>query len=51
MALVEGKHIALWLPDGTVFGPSSLTGKPSTTNALERIATKLESAAVGQIEQ
>jgi hypothetical protein len=41
MVFVDKDQIALWMPDGTVFGPSSMTGRPSTPNALEKIGSAL----------
>ena len=33
--------LAAWMPDGTYFGPASVTGQPATPFALRRIGTRL----------
>ena len=33
-------QLAIWMPDGTCHGPASLTGRPPTLNALEKIRAK-----------
>jgi hypothetical protein len=44
MAFVVRKELALWMPDGTRFGPASLIGGPSTPHALLRIAQSVKNA-------
>jgi hypothetical protein len=44
MLVVFKDQLAIWLPDGTYYGPASLTGRPATPQALEKIARALRSA-------
>jgi hypothetical protein len=39
------KNVAAWMPDGTRFGPASLTGGPPSPNAAEVIGRALAEAA------
>jgi hypothetical protein len=41
MFFAFGGQIAAWMPDGTCFGPASLTGVPPTPDAAERIGAAL----------
>lgn len=45
MAFVFRGQIALWLPDGTRFGPPTLTGGPATPDALKKIGQALRVAS------
>jgi hypothetical protein len=38
-------QFAAWMPDGTVYGPSTLTGRTATPGALERLGKALRHAA------
>jgi hypothetical protein len=38
-------QLAAWMPDGTRWGPASLTGGPPTPQALEKIGHALRAAA------
>jgi hypothetical protein len=38
------KELAAWMPDGTRYGPASITGGPSTPGALDKIGRALEAA-------
>jgi hypothetical protein len=44
MAFVVRRELALWMPDGTRYGPESLIGGPSTPDALRRIAEFVKKA-------
>jgi hypothetical protein len=39
------KNVAAWMPDGTRFGPQSLTGGPPSPNAAEVIGRALAEAS------
>jgi hypothetical protein len=45
MFFVLREQIAAWLPDGTRYGPASITGGPETPDALTRIADALRKAS------
>jgi hypothetical protein len=45
MFFVFRDQVAAWLPDGTRFGPASITGGPTTPGALTRIAQVLREAS------
>jgi MoxR-vWA-beta-propeller ternary system domain bpX1 len=45
MVLAFHDELAIWLPDGTCYGPAWLTGRPATPNALEKIARALKRAS------
>ena len=47
MAFAYRDKLALWMPDGTCYGPASLTGRPATRGALEKIGHALWKAAQG----
>ncbi len=38
------QQIAVWMPDGTSYGPMSLLGRPATPHALEKIGVALRKA-------
>ncbi|MBK8207615.1 MAG: hypothetical protein IPK87_12635 [Planctomycetes bacterium] len=40
--------VAAWLPDGTRYGPSAVTGGPTTPGALQRIGAALQLAVKGR---
>jgi hypothetical protein len=44
MFFVFRNQVAAWMPDGTRYGPASLTGGPETPDAAERIARRLQHA-------
>jgi hypothetical protein len=44
MFFVFRNQVAAWMPDGTRYGPASLTGGPETPNAAERMAHRLQQA-------
>ncbi|MCA8945973.1 MAG: hypothetical protein KDB29_07085, partial [Planctomycetes bacterium] len=44
MFFVYRGTVAGWLPDGTCYGPSSITGKPTTPDALGKIGLALKTA-------
>jgi hypothetical protein len=39
------RQLAVWMPDGTCYGPTSLLGRPATPGALERIGAALRAAS------
>jgi hypothetical protein len=39
------RRLAVWMPDGTCYGPISLTGRHTTVNALEKIGRALRQAS------
>src|SRR5262249_24715110 len=45
MFFVFRNQFAAWRPDGTRYGPASLTGGPPTPDALERLARALQEAS------
>jgi hypothetical protein len=45
MFFIFRNEVAAWLPDGTRFGPASITGGPETPGALEKIARTLRQAS------
>jgi|GEM_PF-2009256 len=47
MAIALPHELALWMPDGTCYGSASLTGKPPTPGALEKIGRALWQASRG----
>src|SRR5262245_43165983 len=48
MAFAFRKDLALWMPDGTCFGPVGMLGHPPTVNALEKIGRALRAANQGE---
>jgi hypothetical protein len=46
MLFVFRKQLAAWMPDGTRYGPASLTGGPETPGAAEKIARRLQQASL-----
>ncbi len=38
------QQLAVWMPDGTCHGPSSLLGRPATPDALDKIGSALRAA-------
>ena len=47
MCFIYRGTVAAWLPDGTRYGPSAVTGGPTTPGALQRIGAALQSAVKG----
>jgi hypothetical protein len=45
MLFVYRQQIAAWMPDGTRYGPASLTGGPATPDALGKLAQALRAAS------
>jgi hypothetical protein len=39
------QQIAVWMPDGTCYGPMALLGRPATPNALDKIGAALKAAS------
>jgi hypothetical protein len=46
MVYVCREKIALWMPDGTCYGPSTITGRPDSPNALAKIGKALLRASL-----
>jgi hypothetical protein len=44
MAFVFRRELALWTPDGTRYGPTSLIGGPPTPHASLKIAQAVKNA-------
>jgi hypothetical protein len=39
------RQLAVWMPEGTCYGPTSLLGRPATPGALEKIGAALRAAS------